>query len=103
LRSSDRATAETLRVSLELATANWESTEAFQGRRSKAEAAEMFSTASCTIRAKSGRLSSSVRYFFAFFFAFFAFFAPFFAAFFLATVILLTEPTSDRLAAGTPG
>ena len=54
---------------------------------------------SCKIRQASSRL----RYFFIFFFAFFAFFAPFFAAFFLATVILLTEPTSDRLAAGTPG
>jgi hypothetical protein len=50
---------------------------------------EIHSTASCTIRAKSGRLSEG--YFF-FFFAFFAFFAPFFAAFFLATVNLLTEP-----------
>jgi hypothetical protein len=49
------------------------------------------------------RQASSVRYFFDFFFAFFAFFAPFFAAFFLATVNLLTEPTSDRLAAGLPG
>jgi quinol-cytochrome oxidoreductase complex cytochrome b subunit len=57
---------------------------------SKAEAAENPSTASCTIRAKSGRLSEG--YIFFFFFAFFAFFAPFFAAFFLATVNLLTEP-----------
>jgi hypothetical protein len=73
-----------------------------KGPHSKAEAAEILSTASCTIRAKSGRHSSE-GYFFIFFFAFFAFFAPFFAAFFLATVILLTEPTSDRLAAGTPG